>query len=394
MSPRYYRPDYLYEVTRRTQGGEFLLDLNDTALMEAIIGSLAIAQRRCKIEIYHFHLMSNHYHGLFNAPSPHQLARFFNIFHGLSGIAVNQRLGRIGPVWKRKFRPLPVTTDAKTLMLRMKYIMGQATRAKLVQHPCQFIGPSAVDWLVAGVPMMGRYNPALTPAAPAVLPQEGEVQAERVADTGAGSQTTRAMVKAIEVKIAILPCFLDQTWQQLHARFMSLADEIAGCSIGQLLADGAQAKIPQVDLAMAGADDDQEEPEDRQTADSDEACPEPQQANPTGVVCEVIAKLPAPDPHDDQTGKRQSRSDPNSRGLEDGKRRPPLEILSAIPSAREAYRHSLSDFRDAYQRAMKRLARQIRRSERGLRVRTVSFPACALLPSCLGAQAQAKQDRN
>lgn len=391
MSPRYYRPDYLYEVTRRTLGGVFLLDLNDTALMEAIIGALAVAQLRSKVEIYHFHLMSNHYHGLFSAPSPHQLARFFNIFHGLTGIAVNQRLRRIGPVWKRKFKPLPVTTDAKTLMLRMKYIMGQATRAKLVQHPCQFIGPSAVDWLVAGIPLMGRYNPALAPAAPAVLPQESEVQAEGVADAGAGPQTTRAVVKAIEVKIAILPCFLDQTWQQLHARFMSLADEIAGCSIGQLLAEGAQAKIPKVDLAMAGADDDQEEPQDQQTTDGNQASSEPQQADPTEVACEAIAKLPAPDPHDDQTGKRQSRPDPGSRQHPDGKRRQPLEILSASPSAREAYRHSLAEFRDAYQRAMKRLAQQVRRSEQGLTVRAVSFPAYALLPSCLGAQAQAKR---
>lgn len=392
MSPRYYRPDYLYEVTRRTIGGEFLFDLNDTALMEAIIGVLAVAQRRCKIEIYHFHLMSNHYHGLFNAPSPRQLAQFFNIFHGLAGAVVNQRLGRIGPVWKRKFKPLPVTTDAKTLMLRMKYIMGQATRAKLVQHPCQFIGPSAVDWLASGIPLMGRYNPAIEPAAPAVLPQEGEVEAENVADPLAVPQTTRAEGKAIEVKIAILPCFLDQTWQQLHARFMSLADEIAGCSIGQLLALGALAKVPKVDLAMAGAADDQEDPEDLQTAGGDQASPEPQELDPTEVACEPIAKLPAPDPHDEQTGKRQSRPEPNSRERGDGKRRQPLEILSASPSAREAYRHSLADFRDAYQRAMERLTQQIIRSERGLRVRAVSFPAYALLPSCLGAQAQTKQN--
>lgn len=394
MSPRYYRPDYLYEVTRRTVGGEFLLDLNDTALMEAIIGALAIAQRRCKIEIYHFHLMSNHYHGLFSAPSPHQLARFFNIFHGLTGIAVNQRLGRIGPVWKRKFKPLPVTTDAKTLMLRMKYIMGQATRAKLVQHPCQFIGPSAVDWLVAGVPLMGRYNPALAPAAPAVLPRKAEVRAQSVADTAAAAQTSRAEVKAIEVKIAILPCFLDQTWQQLHTRFMRMADEIAGCSVGQLLDSGAPAKIPQVDLAMAGADDDHDKPEDHQTTDGDQASLEPQQADLTEATCKAIAKLPAPDPHDDQTGKRQSRPEPNLRGHGDGKRRQPLEILSASPSAREAYRHSLAEFRDAYQRAMKRLAQQMGRSERGLAVRAVSFPAYALLPSCLGAQAQTKRNSN
>jgi hypothetical protein len=141
---------------------------------------------------------------------------------------------------------------------------------------------------------------------------------------------------------------------------------------------------------MAGADDDRAEPEDQQTADGDQASPEPQQADPTEVACEAIAKLPAPDPHDDLTGKRQSRPDPNSRGRGDGKRRQPLEILSASPSAREAYRNGLAEFRDAYQRAMKRLALQIRRSERGLKVRAVSFPTYALLPSCLGAQAQAK----
>jgi hypothetical protein len=356
--------------------------------MEAVLGALAIAQRRCKIGVYHFHLMSNHYHGMFSAPSPRQLAQFFNIFHGLVGTAVNQRHGRIGPVWKRKFKPLPVTTDAKTLMLRMKYIMGQATRAKLVQHPCQFIGPSAVDWLVAGIPLMGRYNPALLPATPAILPQEGEVQAESVEEPGAALPTARAEPRAIEVQISILPCFLGQTWQQLHGTFAELADEIAGCSMDHLLAFGAQAKIPKVDLAMAGADEDQEEPEGKQVADGDQPSPEPQQTDQREIACEAMPKLPAPDPHDDQTGKRQSRPEPNSREHGDGKRRRPLEILSASSSAREAYLHSLAEFRDAYRRAMKRLTQQIGRSERGLRVRAVSFPAHALLPSCLGAQMQ------
>ncbi len=383
MAPRYYRPDFVYEVARRTVTGDFLFDLNDKALMTTIVGALALAQRRHGIEIYHFHLMSNHYHGLFNAPSPAQLARFLNLFHGLVGSAVNQRLGRKGPVWTRKFRPIPVTPDARTLMRRMKYLTGQAVRARLVQHPAQFPGPSAVDWLIAGVPLRGRFDPTLAPLKPRAA-DNPSAQGHGVAQQPQAEEPSSQ--GALEVKISILPCFQEKAWTDLHRVFAAQADELAEVPLAALLERGGPSKVPSVDLALAGAD----EPEE---GDPDESPPEPAVASDlpniaaqSEVSSLLPAKLSAPDAADEQTGELQSRPGPNSQNRPN-RRREPLAILSADPTAREAYRACLDDFLDKYDRAMRRLAAQLARSARGLRVRAVKFPPFALLPSCIEGRA-------
>lgn len=381
MAPRYYRPDFVYEVARRTSTGEFLFDLNDKALMETIVGALALAQRRHRIEIYHFHLMSNHYHGLFNAPSPAQLARFLNLFHGLVASAVNQRLGRKGPVWTRKFRPIPVTQDAPSLMRRMKYMTGQAVRAKLVQHPGQFPGPSAVDWLIAGVPLRGRFNPTLTPPPP---PAAGNPSAQGHGGAELPPIEEPSSQGTLEVKISILPCFRGQTWADLHRVFAAQADELAEEPLSALLARGAPEKLAWVDLALAGAEEHEgEDPE-----------PHPKVAEPidpesgsedSEVPGPLPEKLGAPDPLDEQTGARQTRPGPSHRHHKN-RRREPLLVLSVDPSAREAYRACLSDFLGQYERAMQRFTKQLARSAKGLRVRAVKFPPFALLPSCIEAR--------
>lgn len=380
MAPRYYRPDFVYEVARRTVSGEFLFDINDKSLMEAIVGALALAQRRHNIEIYHFHLMSNHYHGLFNAPSPARLARFLNLFHGLVGSAVNQRLGRQGPVWTRKFKPLAVTPDEPTLMKRMNYLTGQAVRAGVVQHPSEFCGPSAVDWLVAGVPLRGRFHPTLHPIKARAA---DEPRAPGDLDRAKAPSQLASPEGSLEVKIDVLPCFRGKSWAELHPVFAAQADELAAVPLAALLARGAATKLPSVDLALAGAED--HEPADR--AESAEQAEVLNTSDPSGSA-EASAPLPekraAAEPGDDLTGKRRSRPAPTA-ATGKARRKEPLVILSVNSEAREAYRACLTDFLAQYERAMRRLAAQLARSAKGLRVRAVKFPPFALLPGCIEA---------
>lgn len=391
MSPRYYNPNYLYEVTRRASGGAFLFDLNDKALMDAITGVLAEAQRRHSIGIFHFHMMSNHYHGLFHAPTPKQFARFLNFFHGMVASLVNQRLNRTGAVWSGKFRPMPVSPDHKSLIARMNYITGQATRAKMVQHPLQFAGPSAVDWLVSGTPLTGRYAGPL-PALPALPAQGGETVDYEGNLPVLGPAI---MAKGLRtVHISMLPCFSDLTWTEVHPLFAAMADEIAGATVAELVAGHLAGKPAVVNQeAACGAAEGAAEADDSGAAQShDRRGPQPDPHDPTDECAGpsqlgAVPKVAAPAPWDPATGQRHTRPAPAKKGQ---RRRGALFILTYSAAARDAYEGDYKAFQAAYQAAMADLGRMAARAQLGRRARMVRFPDYALLPSCVGATALAE----
>jgi len=47
-----------------------------------------------------------------------------------------------GRFWERRYRPIPVTTDAAQLD-RMRYISANGTKEGLVAHPCDWPGACA-----------------------------------------------------------------------------------------------------------------------------------------------------------------------------------------------------------------------------------------------------------
>ncbi len=387
MKPRFYSPKYLHEVSRRTVGGAFLFDLNDQPLMAEVLGALGEAQRRYRVGVYHFHFMSNHYHGIFDAPSPIQLSRFFNFFHGRVATLVNLRLDSTGPVWSAKFRPIAVSMDRESLMRRMKYITGQATRAGMVQHPMQFAGPSAVDWLVSGVPITGRYTGKLASSRASPEPQ-GESAGNSAPSASPGDDSAVRVVH-----ISMLPCFSGQRWEDVHELFAGMADDIAGTTMADLLERGAKPKpvVTNQEKSCTAT-----EAEDRE--DEDDAAE--QEAKQRGTLAECIeragkswrgdppaacAKVPAPDPSDADTGGRQTRPAPGAKRKRGG----PLVILACSAEVRQAYMLELQEFADAYWEALARLGKQVARAQAGLQARTVKFPAHAVLPSGVGGLALA-----
>lgn len=390
MKPRFYHPKYLYEVSRRTIGGTFLFDLNDQSLMTAITGVLGEAQRRYGVRIFHYHFMSNHYHGLFDAPSPLQLVRFLNFVHGRIATLVNLRLTRTGPVWSAKFRPVAVATDDKTLLHRMKYIMGQATRAGMVRHPRQFAGPSAVDWLVAGVPIHGRYRGTL-PARAALEKAQGTSTSHESHHCSAALTDTQGEERT--VNIALLPCFADQDWPTMHCTFAAMADDIAGISLAEVLAVDTTLKAAVVNqeqscLAPEGQDDDRgdfESSDGQETDKSDRGALGDLLESITDIDTADIGsvKASAPDPIDPATLQPQTRKAPGSKH----KSKEMLEILTFNQEVRKAYKVELQQFTEAYRIALTRLGKQVARALAGLRAHAVRFPDYAVLPSCLGAAA-------
>lgn len=366
MSPRLYDPSYLYEVTRRADRGQMLFDLNNKGLNEAFLGVVAEAQRRYRVRVFHLHFMSTHYHGLFDAPTPLLFSRFLNFLHGRIAALINATRKDPGAVWSRKFRPLPVSKDEKTLMQRMDYLTGQAVRANLVFHPAQFPGASAVDWLLFGTPVVGTLRSAA----------DSKSKAGQDAADEAGEQNQEEPPRRT-VEISKLPGFEQTEWAELHPVFRAMADRIAGRSLAEVIAHGQPAKLDEVDQSRDQDDHgcDLGAPP-LGTADGEftrGTHPEP---------LELPAKLALPDCTDPETGEPILRGPVRPKGGE--KRRGRLWILTADEGVREAYVEQMLEFASQHGQAMARLRQRTAEVDAGIRLRAnVVFPQYSLLPGGL-----------
>lgn len=397
--PRFYHPNYLFEVARRTNRGEDLFDANDSGQASAIVSIIAEAQHRYDVQIYHIHFMSNHYHGLFRARTPRHLARFFNFMHGEIAKLINRNRQRPGVVWSSKFTPLPVTTDAKTLLARMKYLTGQALCAQLVTHPSQFPGVSAVDWLLFGVPMVGRCGDQQ----PADSDQGPEQAENRSAPRDNPDQTAK------EVTIAKLPCFEDRSWAELHAMYAALADEQAGLpprppGLGTPpTKTSIAANVPGADRGLAEdltADDEfsaQMEAADLLGDDDAESGASAESSAAAEVFAETAgfrqcplhapAKVQVPIGRNENDGTPLVRGPVQPKGEAGKKRRGKLRILTFSAAARSQYLDDLSDFCRDYAKAMAKFQQCLDTCPDGVRLRgRVVFPPHSLLPGCLAPQ--------
>ena len=353
--PRLYRPSELYEVCQRTNRGELLIDLNNAERMREIIGVFGEAQRRYQVPIYAFHLMSNHYHGLFGAPTPEKLERFMGFVHAGIARLINRDQKEPGLVWGGKPHVLPVAVDEKTLLRRMAYIMGQGVRAELVQHPAQFPGPSSVDWLIAGKRILGIY-----------VDRTATYRAESLKNP---PPEPTASDQERELVISKLPCFEALDWADLHPRFMQIADDLAGLSLTQLHALAMPAKVAWVDLKRAGHKDQKEQDPPLRQAD------DLQSETVEMAALELPQKLEMPDPLDPETGLPQRRGPPPPKPGQKGRRKMPL-ILASSDAVRTKYADELMEFLKDHQKARSRLGRQLRC---GGSVRKVKLPKYALL---------------
>ncbi len=210
---RLYDPKYYCEVTIRGIDGTFAFDPNDIDIREQIYGLLAEAVRQTGVAIFVFHFMSNHYHGLYGYTSPAQLVKFLAYLHaGLSRLA-NETLGRSGAFWCSS-KVLAVATDAKSVGYRFNYIMGQAVRAGICNHPSEFPGASAVDALLYGVRLMGRKVD----------------RSRRCRDElrlAGGAKDDSAYETRVEVPLTTPACWAGLSAEELRRLYQGIADEIA-----------------------------------------------------------------------------------------------------------------------------------------------------------------------
>ncbi|MBI5608640.1 MAG: hypothetical protein HY902_07145 [Deltaproteobacteria bacterium] len=193
MPIRLYDPSLLHLVTLRTLDGKFSLCTEDPDFQENLTGAMAEAQAATGVKVYAFTFMANHYHGLYSADFPEQMARFLCLLHAAVARLVNRRFGRRGPMWEQRAHVLPVLPGKQSEMQALSYVIMQAAKAGIVEHPRQYRGASSTGWLLDGAAVVGQH----------VRQTELTLAARNGKDPGEIKQFTDART----VKITPLPCF-------------------------------------------------------------------------------------------------------------------------------------------------------------------------------------------
>jgi len=210
MPIRLYDPSLLHLVTLRTLDGKFSMCTEDPEFQEHLAGAMAEAQAVTGVKIHAFTFMSNHYHGLYSADFPEQMAEFLCLLHAAVGRLVNRRFGRRGPMWEQRAHVLPVLRGEQSEMQALSYVVMQAAKAGIVDHPRQYSGASSTGWLLDGKAVVGQH----------VRRTELTLAARNGKDPGDIKQFTD--IRAVE--ITPLPCLAETPAETWRATLRGLVD--------------------------------------------------------------------------------------------------------------------------------------------------------------------------
>ena len=154
---RYLPGRTLVEVTCRTVQGRLLLRPS-AVFDEALIGALGRAQRHFGLKIVAITALSNHLHLLALPDDARQLADTMEYF--LSKLA--REVGRLydwrEKVWGRRYRAIPVSDEPEAQVERLRYLLENGTKERLVAHPRDWPGVHSVAALVDGKELAGVWT--------------------------------------------------------------------------------------------------------------------------------------------------------------------------------------------------------------------------------------------
>lgn len=391
---RVYDPEYYHEVSQRVRKGEFLLDPNCPTLKAAILGQLADALDRYDVQLIGLQFMTDHFHAIYATDCPYNLAKFFAYFHSGITLAYNRLRAAESPeedvepvsLWC-DMRWLPVTRDEASVRWRLRYLMGQAVAAGLVDHPIQFPATSTIDAMIDGKPMMGKiYN---------------ATKKYRDSRLKAGALPDKAYEAEVEVKLTPPSCWAHLPPEELRQRYMEVADSVAKVPLAQLRRGKVQVPVEPTrgredPFAKQPVEPDPAGRADELPAldpDPMELDPQPSAAHDPGP-CQVAAdsqefsealdgKVHIP-PRLDEFGKpfKAGRVKPKPNYYTAGGRRKkrPL-ILSVSASVREAYEDAYNQWVDAYMAAKERYREAIAVTTTGLGAPPLAIPPNMMLGS-------------
>jgi len=214
----------LVEVTNRTIQGRFLLRPS-SELNKLIVGVLGRAQRLYGVEIHACVVLSNHYHLLVTVESAYQLARFMAYFQG----NLAKEAGRLhqwrGPFWHRRYQHVLVSNEEAAQVNRLRYILGNGCKEKLVASPLEWPGVSSVQALLFGSELRGVWI---------------DRTRKHRASVGAGLEPRSEFHESEIVILTPLPCWRDLAPSLLRKRVHELVAEIETVTDAHHRAEGTQ----------------------------------------------------------------------------------------------------------------------------------------------------------
>ncbi len=313
---RNYDPKYLHEITIRTNNGVFAFDPNDQGLKSLVLGLLHEAARTYGVSIIGIQFMTNHYHGLFGIASAARFCKFLMYFHGCVASLAHVRLGTGGKFWSEN-KWVPVAQDEVSVSRRLRYILGQAVKAGLVEHPVQFPGISSTDFMIDGKPLVGLVF--------------DRTRRYRDSQLKAGTKPEEAYTTRVEVPISPPPCWAHLSPGELQQRYRQIADEVARTPLhvlrGTRLLASPQPEPP--DLTQ------------RQLSDKEEEILE---------TVDDKVRIPV---RETETGKPHEQGRPNAKKRGDKRRRMPYLLSSNLLEVL-AYEESYLQLCEAYAAAKRR----------------------------------------
>ncbi|MCB9544895.1 MAG: hypothetical protein H6706_03260 [Myxococcales bacterium] len=156
LSPRTGLSLAMYDVVVKVSDDRFAFAPTEAhhALVLGVLGRAR--QLMPDVDVYGFHVMSNHLHLLIGAATLGDKARFLAWSMRELSKRTNRRLGRTGKLLEQN-RCTQVTSAAHALQ-RLRYLMGQATAQFLARHPHDDIFPSSTPALLHGRPLPATFR--------------------------------------------------------------------------------------------------------------------------------------------------------------------------------------------------------------------------------------------
>lgn len=146
----------LVEITCRTLQSRLLLRPS-RRLNEIVVGALARAKRRYPAKIIALTCLSNHMHLLAwfeDAGVQGAFMRYLNT-------KLSKEVGRLVDwrqrVWGRRFDPIVVSDEEEAQIARLRYVLSQGVKERLVARPGDWPGVHSVEALLTGQPLRGYW---------------------------------------------------------------------------------------------------------------------------------------------------------------------------------------------------------------------------------------------
>jgi REP element-mobilizing transposase RayT len=146
----------LFEITDRTIHGRPLFrpsrELNEIAL-----GVLGRAQRRYKVSLCSFVLLSGHYHMLVRVKDVRQLGKFMQYFNGNFAREVARLTGWKDRIFSRRYQAIQVSDEEAAQVERLRYHLAHGVKEDLVERVDQWPGVHCARALIEGEPLKGVW---------------------------------------------------------------------------------------------------------------------------------------------------------------------------------------------------------------------------------------------